>query len=71
MKTVKMAVEGMHCGACVSRVESALRDVDGVNAVEVSLDRSEASVTASDDAEDGSLVQAVEEVGYTASLRSE
>jgi copper chaperone len=35
--TLNLAIEGMHCGACVRRVTSALQSVDGVkvNSVEV------------------------------------
>ncbi|KAJ5662273.1 Copper-transporting ATPase [Penicillium maclennaniae] len=32
-----LAIEGMTCGACTSAVESGLKDVAGVNSVEVSL----------------------------------
>jgi copper chaperone len=35
--TLNLAIEGMHCGACVRRVTSALQSVQGVtvNSVEV------------------------------------
>ena len=35
--TFNLAIEGMHCGACVRRVTSALQSVEGVtvNSVEV------------------------------------
>jgi len=35
--TLNLAIEGMHCGACVRRVTSALQSVEGVTvkAVEV------------------------------------
>ena len=35
--TLNLAIEGMHCGACVRRVTSALQGVQGVtvNSVEV------------------------------------
>jgi copper chaperone len=35
--TLNLAIEGMHCGACVRRVTSALQSVEGVtiNSVEV------------------------------------
>ena len=36
-KTLNLAIEGMHCEACVRRVTSALQSVEGVtvNSVEV------------------------------------
>jgi copper chaperone len=35
--TIKLSIEGMHCGACVRRVTNALAEVEGVqvDAVEV------------------------------------
>jgi copper chaperone CopZ len=35
--TLNLAIEGMHCGACIRRVTSALQSVEGVtvNSVEV------------------------------------
>lgn len=37
--TLNLAIEGMHCGACVRRVTSALQGVDGVqvSSVEIGL----------------------------------
>jgi copper chaperone CopZ len=28
--TLKLSIEGMHCGACISRVTSALKGIEGV-----------------------------------------
>lgn len=67
MKTTKLDVEGMHCGACVSRVEEALRGVEGVDRVDVSLEDGAAVVYASGPADEPALVGAVEEAGYQAS----
>lgn len=38
MKTYILSVEGMMCGHCTARVEKALRAVEGVADVEVSLE---------------------------------
>lgn len=69
MTTVKLDVDGMHCGGCVSRVESALDAVDGVERVDVSLDRHEATVEG-DGVGVPDLVAAVEDAGYGASVRT-
>lgn len=69
MKTVKLSVDGMHCDGCVSRVKSALDELQGVTEVEVSLDRNEARVTADDSASEDSFVKAVEDAGYSAAVR--
>lgn len=37
METMKIAIAGMSCGHCVSAVDKALRDVDGIRVDEVRL----------------------------------
>lgn len=57
-------ISGMSCGACVGRVERAVRDVQGVEAVAVDLGEKRAAVrgTASVQA----IVDAVADAGYEA-----
>ena len=62
MKKV-LKIEGMMCGHCTGRVEKALNDMDGVQAV-VSLDDKSATVTLSKELSDEALVQAVTDAGY-------
>lgn len=57
-------VEGMMCQHCVAHVEKALRAVPGVEAVEVSLENKQATVTG--DAADQALLDAVTDAGYQA-----
>lgn len=63
-----LKVRGMTCGHCVARVERALRGIDGVANVEVSLGEQRATI-AYDDAKIGApaLIAAVEDAGYEAS----
>lgn len=67
-----LAVEGMHCTACSSTVEAALKRLPGVvdaqvsslnQSGEVTFDRRQAAAA--------DLLQAVEESGFKATLRSE
>ena len=68
-KTLTLNVEGMTCAACQSHVERALRDTEGVSDASVNLMTNSAkvvyqpAVTRLD-----SLVEAVREAGYNASL---
>ncbi len=43
-KTVRIPIQGMVCTVCVSKVKKALQSLDGVQEVEVSLERREARV---------------------------
>jgi copper chaperone len=64
MNTVHLSIKGMTCGHCTAAVEKALKAVDGVEQVEVSLDPGEAVVKGSADLD--ALVRAVVEEGYAA-----
>ena len=56
-------IEGMMCKMCVAHVKSALEKVEGVEKVEVSLEKKSATVTGTADAK--ALTDAVTEGGYT------
>jgi copper chaperone len=43
-KTVTIKIEGMHCGGCTSSVTKALKATEGVEDVQVSLEKGEATV---------------------------
>lgn len=57
-------IEGMSCGHCKAAVEKALRALDGVAKVEVSLDEKLAKVTLDKDLDSSLLKATVEEAGY-------
>lgn len=64
MSELTLRVSGMQCEGCAESVREALRDVDGVASVEVSLDRGEARVEATDRTAEEALATAVEDAGY-------
>ena len=68
MKT-EYRVDGMSCAACQSSVERAVKKVDGVECVSVSLLASSMSVEGS--AGSNEIIKAVEKAGYKASLKGE
>ena len=64
---VELAISGMHCASCVSRIESALGKVPGVSLAVVDLLSGRARVRLSDPALPvGTLVEAVAGAGYEA-----
>lgn len=62
-----LSVEGMTCGGCARKVESALRGVDGVDAVAVRLEGGEAVVRGR--AEVGAMIGALDAAGFPATSR--
>lgn len=68
MPLVELKVEGMTCGHCSDRVQKALTDVDGVEAVRVEMDEGAAWIEAGSTVEVAELVATVERSGYDASV---
>ena len=45
METVTLNITGMTCGGCVNSVRKVITALDGVSAVDVSLERAQATVS--------------------------
>jgi copper chaperone CopZ len=60
---------GMSCSHCAQAVEKAVKRVDGVRKVKVSLEEGTALITARDGVDTAAIVRAVREAGYEASAR--
>lgn len=67
-KTLIFDVKGMTCDNCVQHVTKAVRDVAGVRNVKVDLASNTANVEG--DFDDAKIVEAIEEEGYEAAVRS-
>lgn len=66
-ETASLVVENMHCGACMSSIERALRKVPGVVDARVNLSAKRASVTFHpDEAQPQVLIDALERAGFNA-----
>ncbi|GIW36806.1 MAG: heavy metal-binding protein [Meiothermus sp.] len=65
---IQLKIEGMSCNNCVRHVTEALKSVQGVEQVEVSLQEGRATVTGSAAVE--KLIEAVREEGYAAQVDS-
>lgn len=64
-QTLKLAIDGMHCGACVNRVTLALKRVDGVDVKQVAVGSAEVEYDESR-AQPAQIVEAVTRIGFTA-----
>ena len=70
-QTVTLSVPGMTCAACPITVKQALSRVNGVDKIDVSLEKKEA-VVAFDDTKTSvaALTKATENAGYTSSVQT-
>ncbi|MEI7711271.1 MAG: heavy metal translocating P-type ATPase [Rhodospirillales bacterium] len=66
MDTTDLAIEGMSCAACVTRVERVLARVPGVTDASVNLATERARITTTEHPDLGALIRAVEKAGYGA-----
>ena len=74
LQKVVITVEGMTCEACAKSINSALSKIQGISAVNVSLERGEAIVGFDNNFKDihtNRLLTAVEDIGYKPSITSE
>lgn len=58
-----ISIEGMMCGHCTGRVETALNKLEGVTVIETSVDKKHAIVEV-DNVTDDILTEVIEDVGY-------
>jgi Cu+-exporting ATPase len=70
-QTFDLAIGGMTCASCVSRVEKSLERVAGVTSVAVNLATETAHLQAAPGTSLAEMIQAVDAAGYTATARNE
>jgi len=68
MPATTLKVSGMTCNHCVMAVSKALTKVPGVEAADVSLEKAQAVVKGSADAQ--ALIAAVKQEGYEATVQA-
>lgn len=64
-ETLKMTIEGMHCGSCVKRVTLAIQKVEGVEGVNVEVGSASVQYDA-EKAEQQEFLDAINRIGFTA-----
>lgn len=64
-QSLKLAIDGMHCGSCVNRVTIALKKVDGVDVKQVAVGSAEVEYDEAK-AQPAQIVDSVNRIGFTA-----
>jgi copper chaperone len=67
--TLNLAIEGMHCGACVRRVTNALQSVEGVTVKSVEVGSAKVVFDAAGTSAQ-EITAAVERIGFPARVQS-
>lgn len=66
-KTLRLSIEGMHCGACVRRVTDAVQRVDGVNLNSVDVGSAQMTFN-SDETTAEEIAASVNRIGFQANI---
>ncbi|WP_440896484.1 copper chaperone CopZ [Amphibacillus sp. Q70] len=69
MEKIKLNISGMNCNHCVNRVETALKELEGVEKVKVNLKKGTAQVKYDQAVQQvNQLTEAVNQAGYQTEL---
>ena len=63
-KTVKLHIEGMHCGSCEKIIELELAEVPGLKSAKISWQNGEGDVVVEQGVSDQQIIEAVRKAGY-------
>jgi Cu+-exporting ATPase len=64
MKKLKLTIEGMHCAACASNVERAVKKIKGVSSASANIMTNKAIIEAEDSLNPEELKKAISNIGY-------
>lgn len=65
LKVNKLTIQGMHCSGCSTRLENILNNLEGVESVKVSLEKSVATIKYNDDKISLKMIlQEIEDAGF-------
>jgi len=65
VKKITMKIEGMSCPHCKMALETAIGQLQGVNAVDIDLDKNLAEIEVQNEDVAERIREAVEDAGYT------
>ena len=68
--TIRLSIEGMHCGACARRVTNALAGVEGVRVDSVEVGAAQVQFDAAKTTAEA-ITAAVDRIGFTARVNGE
>lgn len=64
MKEMKLKIEGMMCTGCETRVQNALKTIDGVEEVKANHEDGSVKIKVNDNVEFAVIKEKIEDIGY-------
>lgn len=68
MKKITFSIPEISCGHCTSSIESALKELAGVNAVLTSIENKSATVEFTAETNEAAIIEAIDNIGFTATV---
>ena len=65
MKPLELAIDGMHCDACVRRVADVLKKIPGVTTEKVELGKARLQIP---DGQESAILAALDNIGFDARI---
>lgn len=64
MKEIILNVEGMHCGGCETRIQNAVKNIEGVENVIANHNDGTVKITLNKENEKSVIVEVIEDIGF-------
>lgn len=68
MKKITFSIPEISCGHCTSSIESALKELAGVNTVLTSIENKSATVEFTAETNEAAIIEAIDNIGFTATV---
>lgn len=64
MEDIILNVEGMHCGGCETRIQNAVKNIEGVENVIANHNDGTVKITLNKEIEKSVIVEVIEDIGF-------
>ncbi|HIW06831.1 MAG TPA: heavy-metal-associated domain-containing protein [Candidatus Ignatzschineria merdigallinarum] len=68
MKKITFSIPEISCGHCTSSIESALKELAGINTVSTSIENKSATVEFTAETNEAAIIEAIDNIGFTATV---
>ena len=68
MKKITFSIPEISCGHCTSSIESALKELAGINTVSTSIENKSATIEFTAETNEAAIIEAIDNIGFTATV---
>lgn len=72
IKKITLSIPEISCSHCTSSIDAALRELDGIQAVESSVEKKQTTVEfASEIISEGAIIEIIDDIGFAAEVMTQ